>query len=71
MIHISIYTEKDFSTAEDLYGKTKYYPHCVIGHELKTNYSLVDWFMSQENEINGFTKAIYSGFPTIEIVNIM
>jgi dTDP-4-dehydrorhamnose reductase len=76
------YTEKDFSTAEDLYGKTKYlgevnYPHCItlrtsiIGHELKTNFSLVDWFMSQKNEINGFTKAIYSGFPTIEIVNII
>lgn len=76
------YTEKDLSTAEDLYGKTKYlgevnYPHCItlrtsiIGHELKTNFSLVDWFMSQENEINGFTKAIYSGFPTIEMVNII
>ncbi len=76
------YTEKDLSTAEDLYGKTKYlgevhYPHCVtlrtsiIGHELKTNYSLVDWFMSQNGEINGFTQAIYSGFPTIEMVNII
>lgn len=76
------YAEKDLSTAEDLYGKTKFlgevhYPHCItlrtsiIGHELKTNYSLVDWFMSQQGEINGFTKAIYSGFPTIEMVNII
>lgn len=76
------YTEEDLSNAEDLYGKTKYlgevyYSHCItlrtsiIGHELKTNFSLVDWFMSQENEINGFTKAIYSGFPTIEIENII
>ena len=76
------YTEEDLSTAEDLYGKTKYlgevhYPHCItlrtsiIGHELKTNFSLVDWFMSQENEVNGFTKAIYSGFPTIEMANII
>ena len=76
------YTEKDHSNAEDLYGRTKFlgevaYPHCVtlrtsiIGHELKTNYSLVDWFMSQQNDVNGFTKAIYSGFPTIEIVNII
>ena len=76
------YTEKDLSNAEDLYGNTKYlgevhYPHCItlrtsiIGHEHKTNFSLVDWFMSQENEINGFTKAIYSGFPTIEMVNII
>lgn len=76
------YTEQDLSNAEDLYGKTKYlgevhYPHCItlrtsiIGHELKTNFSLVDWFMSQEGEVNGFTKAIYSGFPTIEMVNII
>lgn len=76
------YTEKDASTAEDLYGKTKYlgevhYPHCVtlrtsiIGHELKTNFSLVDWFMSQKDQIKGFRKAIYSGFPTIEMVNII
>jgi dTDP-4-dehydrorhamnose reductase len=76
------YTESDHSNAEDLYGRTKFlgevaYPHCItlrtsiIGHELKTNFSLVDWFMSQKNETNGFTKAIYSGFPTIEIVNII
>lgn len=76
------YTEESPSNAEDLYGRTKFlgevsYPHCItlrtsiIGHELKTNFSLVDWFMSQENEINGFTKAIYSGFPTIEMVNII
>ena len=76
------YTEADPSNAEDLYGRTKFlgevsYPHCVtirtsiIGHELKTELSLIDWFMSQKQEINGFTKAIYSGFPTIEMVNII
>ena len=76
------YTEEDPSNAEDLYGKTKFlgevtYPHCVtlrtsiIGHELKSEFSLIDWFMSQKDEINGFTKAIYSGFPTYEMVNII
>lgn len=76
------YSESDPSDAEDLYGRTKFlgevdYPHCItlrtsiIGHELKTNFSLVDWFMSQENEVKGFTKAIYSGFPTIEIAHII
>lgn len=76
------YVESDPSNAKDLYGRTKFlgevaYPHCVtlrtsiIGHELKTNFSLIDWFMSQENYINGYTKAIYSGFPTIEMVNII
>ncbi|CAI6150599.1 MAG: hypothetical protein SPLUMA2_SPLUMAMAG2_01786 [uncultured Sulfurimonas sp.] len=76
------YTEGDVSNAEDLYGRTKFlgevtYPHCVtlrtsiIGHELKTEFSLIDWFMSQTESINGFTKAIYSGFPTYEMVNII
>lgn len=76
------YTEIDPSNAKDLYGKTKFlgevtYPHCItlrtsiIGHELKTEFSLIDWFMSQEDEVNGFTKAIYSGFPTYEMVNII
>jgi dTDP-4-dehydrorhamnose reductase len=27
--------------------------------------------MSQKDEINGYTKAIYSGFPTYEMVNII
>lgn len=76
------YTEDEPSNAEDLYGRTKFlgevsYSHCVtlrtsiIGHELKTEFSLIDWFMSQKDEINGFTKAIYSGFPTHEMVNII
>lgn len=92
MIHISTdcvfdglkgnYVENDLSTAEDLYGKTKYlgevnYPHCVtlrtsiIGHELKGCYGLVEWFLAQEGKTRGFRKAIYSGFPTIELARII
>jgi dTDP-4-dehydrorhamnose reductase len=76
------YTEDDPSNAEDLYGQTKYlgevnYPHCVtlrtsiIGHELKRGYGLIDWFLSQEGRARGYTKAIYSGFPTIELARII
>lgn len=76
------YVESDPSDAIDLYGRSKFlgevaYPHCVtlrtsiIGHELKTELSLVDWFMSQTNSIRGYRNAIYSGFPTTEIVNII
>lgn len=76
------YTESDPSDAEDLYGRTKYlgevsYPHCVtlrtsiIGHELKKGYGLVEWFLAQEGKTRGFTKAIYSGFPTIELARII
>lgn len=71
------YKENDISDAEDLYGRTKYLGEVtygnaltirtsIIGHELFTNLSLVNWFLSQENKtINGFTNAIYTGFPTI------
>jgi dTDP-4-dehydrorhamnose reductase len=76
------YTEQDTSNAADLYGKTKYlgevhYPHCVtlrtsiIGHELKGKYGLVEWFLAQEGRVRGFTNAIYSGFPTVEMARIM
>lgn len=77
-----MYTENDPSDAEDLYGKSKYLgevtaPHCVtlrtsiIGHELSTSYSLIDWFLSQEGKVKGFTRAIYTGFPTVEIARII
>lgn len=76
------YREEDPADATDLYGRTKFlgevdYPHCVtlrtsiIGHELKTEFSLVDWFLSQNGTTKGYSKAIYSGFPTFEIVNII
>jgi dTDP-4-dehydrorhamnose reductase len=76
------YTENDQSNATDLYGRTKFlgevdYPHAVtlrtsiIGHELKGKLSLIDWFLAQEEKVRGFTKAIYTGFPTIEFARII
>lgn len=77
-----MYTEDDQSNAEDLYGRTKFlgevnYPHCVtlrtsiIGHELKGGYGLIEWFLSQPQKVRGFRKAIYSGFPTVELARII
>jgi dTDP-4-dehydrorhamnose reductase len=76
------YTEDDASDAEDLYGKTKFlgevsYPHCltlrtsIIGHELKGKYGLVEWFLQQTAKVRGFTRAIYTGFPTTELARII
>jgi dTDP-4-dehydrorhamnose reductase len=75
------YKESDPSNAEDLYGRTKYlgevtYPHCVtirtsiIGHELKGFQGLIEWFLRQES-VKGYTNAIFSGFPTIELSHII
>ena len=74
------YTEDDNPNASDLYGKTKALgevtrePHLtirtsIIGHELSSAISLVDWFLSQETEVNGFRNAIFSGVPTIVLAD--
>lgn len=77
------YTESDIADASDLYGKTKHmgelseYDNAitirtsVIGHELKNHFSLIDWFMSQKQAVRGFTQAIYTGVPTIELSRII
>ena len=76
------YIESDQSNAEDLYGKTKFLGEvnnnsCItirtslIGHELKNKHGLVEWFISQKSVVKGFTNAIFSGFPTIEIASII
>jgi dTDP-4-dehydrorhamnose reductase len=40
----------------------------VVGPELKTDgEELFHWFMNQQGEISGFTKAIWSGVTTIEL----
>jgi dTDP-4-dehydrorhamnose reductase len=78
-----MYVESDLSDAEDLYGKSKYmgelhdFPHAItlrtsiIGHELGTNLALVDWFLSQTGTVKGFTKAIFSGLPTVELAQVI
>jgi dTDP-4-dehydrorhamnose reductase len=70
------YTEDDASDAEDLYGRTKYlgevsYPGSltlrtsIVGRELFTNLSLVDWFLSQRGgTVRGYTNAVFTGLTT-------
>lgn len=76
------YKENDFADARDLYGRTKYLGevvngHCItlrtsiIGLELSRKKSLIEWFLSQEGEIKGFTKAIFSGLTTLEICRVI
>ncbi len=76
------YDEDDTPDAQDLYGRTKFlgevgYGNAVtlrtsiIGHELGSTRSLVDWFLSQTSEIKGFRKAIFSGIPTVEVARVV
>jgi dTDP-4-dehydrorhamnose reductase len=76
------YRESDSPDAEDVYGRSKLlgevaYPHAItlrtsiIGHELQSAHGLVGWFLSQEKQCKGYTKAIFSGFPTVVLAQIV
>lgn len=77
------YCETDQQDAEDLYGRTKLLgevsePHCLtlrismIGPELSRKTGLLEWFLAQRGRtVKGFTKAIFSGFPTSELARIV
>ncbi|MFA6061478.1 MAG: SDR family oxidoreductase [Gallionella sp.] len=76
------YRESDQSDATDLYGRSKYlgevaYPHTItlrtsiIGHELQSAYGLVNWFLSQQKRCNGYTRAIFSGLPTVALAQVV
>jgi dTDP-4-dehydrorhamnose reductase len=78
------YAEDDSSDATDLYGRTKYLGEVtalkhvvtvrssIIGRELESCRSLVDWFLSQNGStVKGYRRAIYSGFTTNEMARIV
>ncbi|TVP09759.1 dTDP-4-dehydrorhamnose reductase family protein [Shewanella sp. MSW] len=77
-----LYNEDSLPDARDLYGKSKclgevdYGKHLtlrtsIIGHELSSSVSLVDWFLSQEENVKGFSKAVFSGLPTSYIAKLL
>jgi dTDP-4-dehydrorhamnose reductase len=81
--HAGNYVEADPSDAEDLYGKSKYIgevhdqPHVItlrtsgIGHELNSRLGLLEWFLYQRGRVRGFSKAIYSGLPWVELARVI
>lgn len=77
-----MYQESDPADAQDLYGRSKClgevdYPNAVtlrtsiIGHELDGAHGLIGWFLSQSGRVNGFTRAIFSGLPTVELAKVI
>lgn len=76
------YVEDDFADARDVYGKSKalgevLYPHTItlrtstIGHELQSKYGLLDWFLSQQGRCKGYTRAVFSGLPTVVFAQVV
>jgi dTDP-4-dehydrorhamnose reductase len=77
-----LYREEDVADAQDLYGRSKHlgevdYPHAItlrtsiIGHELASAHGLVGWFLSQSGQVRGFTRAVFSGLPTVELARVV
>ncbi|MGC2239018.1 MAG: SDR family oxidoreductase, partial [Pyrinomonadaceae bacterium] len=77
------YNEEDVPDAYDLYGKSKNLGevtsgNCltirtsIIGREINTSHSLVEWFLSNKGKkIKGYKEAVFSGFPTIVLADIL
>lgn len=76
------YVESSLPDATDLYGRSKllgevdYSNHLtlrtsIIGHELDSKVSLVDWFLNESNSVKGFSRAIFSGLPTYYIAEFL
>ena len=76
------YTEKTKKDAQDLYGASKAMSevrnkYCTtirtsfIGPEQQSKKSLMSWFLSQTNEVNGFKNAFFSGITSLELSKII
>ena len=76
------YREEDPANALDIYGRTKALGEVtsagcltvrtsIICHELRGKLGLLEWFLAQKNQVRGFTRAIFSGFPMITFTKII
>jgi dTDP-4-dehydrorhamnose reductase len=73
------YSEDDPPDAEDLYGRSKLLGEVtqagcltirtsMIGRELQSSHGLIEWLLSQQGRsICGFSRAIFSGLPTLTL----
>ena len=76
------YSENDEADATDLYGKTKFLGEVIgsnsitlrtstIGHELQSQFGLLDWFLAQKGSCKGYRGAIFSGLPSTIFAEIV
>jgi dTDP-4-dehydrorhamnose reductase len=76
------YRESDPADSRDLYGMSKLLGEpaaattitlrtSIVGHELRGYTSLIEWFLAQgAGPVRGYTKALFTGLPTIELARV-
>jgi dTDP-4-dehydrorhamnose reductase len=77
------YNEESIANAYDIYGISKSLGELnlknsltirtsIIGHELNSNNSLLEWFLQlKKDKCYGYVHAYFSGMPTIEVFNFL
>lgn len=76
------YSENDLPDPPDVYGRSKLLgevgdaPHITlrtsfIGRELDTKYGLLEWFLSQKGQANGYRRAIWSGLGAPALARLL
>lgn len=77
------YSEDSFRDGEKFYDRTKAlgelennkdltFRNSIIGPDMNINgIGLFNWFMKQDNQINGFTKSIWTGVTTLTLAKAM
>ena len=77
------YTEDDFRDGETFYDRSKALGelednknltlrNSIVGPDInKTGIGLLNWFMQQQNQINGYTKSIWTGQTTLQLAKTM
>jgi len=77
-----MYREEDVADARDLYGISKLLGEVddvgavtlrtsIVGPELAGAHGLLGWFLGQRGRVKGFTRAIFSGLPTVELARVI
>ncbi|MDY6854448.1 MAG: SDR family oxidoreductase [Thermodesulfobacteriota bacterium] len=76
------YVESNIPDAHDLYGRTKVLGEVtendcltirtsIVGRQLSGSSGLFEWFLSQNGEVRGYRKAIFSGLTTYALSDII
>ena len=80
--NVGNYQECDPADATDVYGRSKqmgevdYGGHLtlrtsLIGHEIESCLSLVEWFLARRGRVSGYSRVFFSGLPTVEVARVL